>query len=302
MDRVTTEVAHHFLKADGATMREVNLPASASCETLQVTYLPRLEGASLQPVDDRIEILMPGEAGLFHAMYESAEGHPQRVIVRAPQICVVPPNQRHRLVCQGPSDLVAMSLDAAYYGSRVQEAFGAPREVVERYGANDPFLRGIGNVLRSGFRAMRAPTQVYLESLASVIAIHVAANYDRRDARAIAFSGLAPHKLQRVLDYIEQHLPEAIHVRDLAGVVHMSPYHFARMFKQATGQPPHVYITSQRMDQAKNLLGNSDMSLVQVASSVGYQTQAHFTGVFHKHVGITPRTFRLKCRAERREA
>jgi AraC family transcriptional regulator len=80
----------------------------------------------------------------------------------------------------------------------------------------------------------------------------------------------------------------------------MSPYHFARMFKQATGQPPHVYITSQRMDQAKNLLGNTDLSLVEVAASVGYQTQAHFTGVFHKHVGTTPRNFRLHYRAQRR--
>ena len=93
---------------------------------------------------------------------------------------------------------------------------------------------------------------------------------------------------------------EAIDRCDLAQVVHMSPYHFARMFKQATGQPPHVYITAQRMDQAKNLLGNSELSLVQVASNVGYQTQAHFTGVFHKHVGITPRTFRLKYRSEHR--
>jgi AraC family transcriptional regulator len=72
------------------------------------------------------------------------------------------------------------------------------------------------------------------------------------------------------------------------------------MFKQATGQPPHVYITSQRMDQAKNLLGNSELSLVEVAASVGYQTQAHFTGVFHKQIGVTPRAFRMNCRAERR--
>ena len=299
MDRLATEAAHQFLRMDGLALADPNLPRSASCASLQVTYVPLLDEALLEPLRDRVEILMPGD-GLFHVMYQGSDGRPQRAIVRAPQVCVVPPNRSFRVTCQGPTDLVVLSLDASYLASRVMEAFGAPREVVERFGASDPFLRGVGNVLRTGFRSQRAPTQSYLESLAGVIAIHVAANYDRRDARSSAFSGLAPHKLQRVLDHIEQHLAEAIHVRDLAQVVHMSPYHFARMFKQATGQPPHVYITSQRMDQAKNLLGNSDLSLVQVASSVGYQTQAHFTGVFHKHVGITPRTFRLKYRAERR--
>jgi AraC family transcriptional regulator len=299
MDRLATEASHQFHRLEGSALADTNAVRAASCASLQVAYVPRLDEAPLKPLGDRIEILMPGE-GLFHVMYQGSDGRAQRSIVRAPQVCVVPPDRAFRLACQGPTDVVVMSLDMAYFESRVQEAFGGPRDLVERFGASDPFLRGVGNVLRTGFRTQRAPTQSYLESLASVIAIHVAANYDRRDGRANVFSGLAPHKLQRVLDHIEQHLAEAIHVRDLAQVVHMSPYHFARMLKQATGQPPHVYITSQRMDQAKNLLGNSEMSLVQVASSVGYQTQAHFTGVFHKHVGITPRTFRLKYRADQR--
>ena len=299
MDRLAAETANQFQKIDAVAPADPALPRSAACAALQVTYVQRLDETPVKPMPERLEILIPGD-GLFHVMYQGGDGRAQRAIVRSPQVCVVPPGHAYRLACQGPADMIVMSLDMPYLESRVLEAFGAPRDVVERFGASDPFLRGVGNVLRAGFRAQRAPTQAYLESLASVIAIHVAANYDRRDGRANVFSGLAPHKLQRVLDHIEHHLAEAIHVRDLAQVVHMSPYHFARMFKQATGQPPHVYITSQRMDEAKNLLGNSDLSLVQVASSVGYQTQAHFTGVFHKHVGITPRTFRLKYRAEQR--
>ena len=299
MERLAAETAQQFMKLEGSASREPNAPRTAACDSLQVTYVPRLDETPMQPRQDRVLILMPGE-GLFHVMFQGADGRAQRTIVRAPQVCVVPPNREFRLACQGEVDLMVLALDARFLATRGEEAFGVPRELVERFGASDPFLRGVANVLRAGFRSQRAPTQSYLESLAGVIAIHVAANYDRRDGRPGAFSGLAPHKLQRVLDHIEHHLAEPIHVRDLAGVVHMSPYHFARMFKQATGQPPHVYITAQRMDQAKNLLGNSELSLVQVASSVGYQTQAHFTGVFHKHVGITPRTFRLKYRSERR--
>lgn len=300
MDMTTVAAAHELPAVDGPSNSSTNLTSRVSCPVMQVSYSPRMDQASLEPVENRIEILMPGEQGMFHALYETADGRMQRAVVRAPNICVIPANQLHRLTCQRSADMVAIDLDAAFLAGRARDAFGSGGEVVERYSAIDPFLRGIGNVLRSAFVLRRSPAAAYLESLASVIAVHVAANYDRRESAPSHCMGLAPHKLQRVLAFVEERLAESIRVRELASAVHMSPYHFARMFKQAMGQPPHVYITAQRMDQAKSLLGNSDLALVDVAARVGYQTQAHFTGVFHRHVGVTPRTFRLTCRAERR--
>ena len=111
-------------------------------------------------------------------------------------------------------------------------------------------------------------------------------------------AALAPHRVNAVTAYIEEHLAETVGVRRLAQVVNMSPFHFARMFKGALGVPPHAYITNSRMERAKHLLATSDLSLREVATTVGYQTQAHFTGVFHKHVGVTPRTYRLSARGE----
>jgi AraC family transcriptional regulator len=99
--------------------------------------------------------------------------------------------------------------------------------------------------------------------------------------------------------FIREHLADPIRVEQLAAAVHLSPYHFARMFKKATGQPPHTYITMQRMEHAKELLRDSDLPLVEVAASVGFQTQAHFTGVFHRYTGRTPRVYRLNCQAAR---
>jgi AraC-like DNA-binding protein len=84
-----------------------------------------------------------------------------------------------------------------------------------------------------------------------------------------------------------------IHVADLAGTAHMSLYHFARMFKEATGVPPHRYIIFRRVHRAKNLLRETDLALIDVAAEAGFQTQGHFTYVFHKHAGVTPRAYRL---------
>jgi AraC family transcriptional regulator len=77
----------------------------------------------------------------------------------------------------------------------------------------------------------------------------------------------------------------------------MSPYHFARMFKQATGQPPHLYVVMQRVSHAKGLLQDTELPLLEVAELAGFRTQGHFTGVFRRYTGQTPRAFRLGCRS-----
>jgi AraC family transcriptional regulator len=115
---------------------------------------------------------------------------------------------------------------------------------------------------------------------------------------AASTGGLAPHKLQKVLAYVEEKLAEPVGVRELASQVHMSPFHFARRFKQAVGTPPHAYITHVRIERAKSLLAGTNVPLIEVATRVGYRTQAHFTGVFHRYVGTTPRAYRLGTRKE----
>lgn len=112
---------------------------------------------------------------------------------------------------------------------------------------------------------------------------------------------LSPQRLRTVLAFIDEHYAERLSVRQLADVVHLSAFHFARLFREAVGVPPHAYLTRVRMERAKELLANTDLALAEVAARVGYQTQAHFTGVLHRYVGTTPRAYRLRAQAQRQE-
>jgi AraC family transcriptional regulator len=77
--------------------------------------------------------------------------------------------------------------------------------------------------------------------------------------------------LKAVLGYIREHLHAAVTLRELAAVVHLSPFHFARRFKGSTGLPPRRYIIARRIERAKQLLrGEDDLSLAQVAARVGF--------------------------------
>ena len=109
---------------------------------------------------------------------------------------------------------------------------------------------------------------------------------------------LSEDKLHRVQEFIEQNLERKLSLASLAAVAHMSPYHFARLFKRATGRAPHGYLLQRRVERAKRLLAEGSLPLVQVATSVGFQTQGHFTEVFRRYAGLTPRHYRVSVRQQ----
>ncbi|MEM1055636.1 MAG: response regulator transcription factor [Bacteroidota bacterium] len=103
---------------------------------------------------------------------------------------------------------------------------------------------------------------------------------------------LAPDLLRRVEAYVERHFGRALTLGEMAAHVGLSPYHFARQFKAATGLPPYRYVVAQRIDEAKRLLRNTDWPVLQVASSVGYESASHFSALFKRETGVTPGQYR----------
>ena len=77
----------------------------------------------------------------------------------------------------------------------------------------------------------------------------------------------------------------------------LSPYHFARQFKTATGLPPHRYVIMRRVERARQLLqAATDLSLAEVALRAGFSDQSVFCLHFKRLVGVTPRQFRMSAR------
>jgi AraC family transcriptional regulator len=245
-----------------------------------------------ESVRNAIEILIPRSRAAFYASFPGNR-RGQHVLVREPFVSVIPAHQPHVIDGLPRSDVIVIILDQVFYERRVREATGcAAPELVRRDAALDPFIREIGNSLHREFQERGQPSDAYLKSLAAVLAVHVARNYQSVGSSSCTL-GVGPEKLSRVQAFVSDHLERELSVQQLAAVVHMSPFHFARRFKQATGYTPHNYVTLQRMERSKEMLRESDVPLVDVAFDVGFKTQGHFTVVFHKAVGMTPRAYRL---------
>jgi AraC family transcriptional regulator len=86
-------------------------------------------------------------------------------------------------------------------------------------------------------------------------------------------------------------------MKQLAAVALLSPSHFGRQFKAATGLPPHHYVLARRVERAKHLLQQDrDLSLAETAACAGFSDQGRFSHHFKRIVGVTPRRFRRSAR------
>jgi AraC family transcriptional regulator len=136
------------------------------------------------------------------------------------------------------------------------------------------------------------------ESLANLLAVQLIRHVSSPRRHALRGGGSLPrNKLSAVIDYIRANLDASLSLDALAAVAHLSPYHFARQFKNSTGLPPHRYVIARRVDRAKQLLADrDDVSLAQIALEVGFSDQSQFCNHFRRFAGVTPRQFRTSAR------
>ena len=104
--------------------------------------------------------------------------------------------------------------------------------------------------------------------------------------------GLAPRVLKRIQAFIADNLSQPLTLADLAAEAALSDYHFARMFRQTTGQSPHQYVMQQRMDKARQLLRKTQLSLTDIAYDCGFSSLSHFSNRFRVCCGVSPSVYR----------
>lgn len=108
--------------------------------------------------------------------------------------------------------------------------------------------------------------------------------------------GLAPWAERRCLDLMRARYSDDISLDDLAREARLSPFHFARMFKQSLGVPPRVYLTRLRIEKACELLEQTDLPVTAIALEVGYSSNQVLARVFLKHMRMSPSDYRRAVR------
>jgi AraC family transcriptional regulator len=231
-------------------------------------------------------------------MYEAVKRH---VPPPAGTISVLPAGTPARWRWSGCCDWLDVFLEPRLVERVAAEAFDLDpaRVSVPPLDALDlPHLRAAMLAVDAELTAGRAGGQLAAESLANVLAVHLIRHVLAPCRPERRRDGALPRgRLRAVVAYIERHLDAGPSLEQLAAVARLSPYHFARQFKRATGLPPHQYVIARRVERAQQLLQpDGDLSLAAIAASAGFSDQSQFSHHFKRLVGVTPGRFRTRAR------
>jgi AraC-like DNA-binding protein len=106
------------------------------------------------------------------------------------------------------------------------------------------------------------------------------------------FSSSVRHLAGQAVVYLREHFREPFRNDALGTALNFHPMYITRCFRQVYGCTPLTYMTKFRIEQAKQLLTNSDLPIGRIAEQCGFETFSFFTRCFHKHCGVSPREYR----------
>jgi AraC family transcriptional regulator len=229
------------------------------------------------------------------------EGVKRHVPPPAGAIILVPAGTRGQVRWGGGFDWLHIYLEPGLVERVAAEAFDldpARLTVPPLDGLELPHLRAAMTAVGAELASGGPGGPLAAESLANLLAVHLIRHVSAPRRLERGRDGVLPRwRLRAVEEYIEEHLDGCPTLAQLAAVVRLNPYHFARQFKAATGLPPHQYVILRRVERAKQLLqAGTDLSLAEVALHAGFSDQSQFSRHFKRLVGVTPGQFRTPSR------
>jgi AraC family transcriptional regulator len=167
-------------------------------------------------------------------------------------------------------------------------------ELISQFHTRDRQIEASAIMLLAELQQENTGSSLYVESLTNLLAINLIRQYaTSKPHLSIREGGLPQHQLMRVLEYIDAHLDSDIKLMDLAALLDMSQFHFSHVFKQSMGIPPYQYLLQQRIERAKLLLKQTELSIVEIALDCGFNSHSHLSKQFRQFTGMTPTAYRV---------
>jgi AraC family transcriptional regulator len=238
-----------------------------------------------------IEMVLDGNAS-----YEVSQrrGHTRRYISQPGTIFLLPRGSEHEVNWLQETQQILLALKPCLLSNALGEAVHESNiELREHWDLNDRHISTLLMEMRADLEDGSPAGPLYGDSLANSLALYLLKRYSNVTPRLERYrGGMSRSRLNHVLEYVNANLSEKLELGVLANVAGVNLYHFARAFKQSTGESPHQYVLRRRIEKAKEYLVHSQMSVIEASARTGFVDQSHFSKVFRRLVGVAPSKYR----------
>ena len=173
----------------------------------------------------------------------------------------------------------------------------SPIDLLERTGHPDPITSRLLLTAADALQANDALDALFRQQLTDLLATRVLAAHTGSPATIQpVMGGLAPKTLLRAIERLRSDSDADVSLAALASDAGLSRFHFCRAFKESTGLSPHAWLRQYRLEQAMNMLRDTDDPVVSISVALGYSSQTAFAAAFRKLTGETPSNWRRRAR------
>lgn len=173
-----------------------------------------------------------------------------------------------------------------------EEVNAVEKSLVSALTTSDHRLATLMIAMRDEIREGCMSGKLFAESISLTLLAYLAGRYATPRPLDNCDKRLSRAQKRCLVDYVRSNLSSNISVTELAGLVQMSPSHFAHMFRASFGITPYRFVMQERVANAKGMLANTELSASQVAMAFGFSSQSHFAKVFRQFTGVTPKQYR----------
>jgi AraC family transcriptional regulator len=195
-------------------------------------------------------------------------------------------------------EVIVGALSPSLVNEVEQELDWRPMESLhQKLNFRDNRLRTLLSLLITESEAGGPSGRLYGDSLAHALAVKFVqlGTATKPPEQSMKF-GLPGHALRRVLERIHSEFSTDLSLETLAAESGYSRAHFLRMFRAATGQTPHQYLLSLRLESAVRIMKTSSTPLIDIAVACGFSCDTHFTKAFRSKFGVLPSQYRRLCK------
>jgi AraC family transcriptional regulator len=254
------------------------------------------------PLHDVVEPMTDHVIMAYNGLMQRMERRSGRSVAigtfRPGVVIVIPAGSSSRWDIPKPVDVVQLYLPHTTLERVAREADTAtPTDLVERTAHPDHITSRLLLSAADELEGNGALDTLFRQQLIDLLTTRVlAAHTGSPTTFQPTMGGLSPKALLRAVERLRSDSDADVSLAALASDAGLSRFHFCRAFKESTGLSPHAWLRQHRLEQAMNMLRDTDTSIVSIAAALGYASQTAFAAAFKRLTGETPSDWRRRMR------